>query len=207
MKGCLIKNWQTRSIPGGWSIEYVEGEHYWQVGGPTPQRIVDKIVQIQTVNGTYTSEDAVWEYCNAKWAAKVPDRALVRTPIPASQLMPKPSPIPLRDHWKSGPERHGPILWFWLHSFGTVFNKEHWEAALDRVDEMLSPERSPMNGCERCHNEWMVLMKTERPLEVSNEKQAAEWTWNAHNRINKKLGKKPFPFSLAAKMYGWKVDL
>ena len=207
MNGCRIKQWQTRPIPGGWGFNYVEDGHAWRINGPTPQRVVDQIVQIQTVNGTFKSESAVWDLCNQKWGEKEPNR-LLPGGRPAERIGPtKPSLVPVRSHWEHGPEKFGPILWFWLHSFGMKFNAEDWKMSLERVGYLLDPEFSPGNGCERCYSEWKVIMATEKPLEVTNEEQAAKWTWNVHNRINKKLGYKQFPFATAAKMYGWKVEL
>lgn len=206
MNGCIIKHWQNRPIPGGWGLTYSEGGQTWSIQGQNPGRVVAKIVQVQTVNGTFVGEEPIWDYCNAIWAQRSPDRAQV-TNRATSIDIPKPSITPSRGHWEHGPEKFGPILWFWLHSFGMVFDKEHWRMAINRIGFLLDPGVCPKNGCEKCFSEWKVIMATEKPYDVSNEKEAAEWSWKVHNRINKKLGKRQFAFSTAAKMYGWKVDL
>lgn len=203
MTTCAIKHHNLRPIPGGWGLDYFINGEKFEIRGPTPQRIVDAIAQIQNTNGVFEGYHKIWNYCNTIWCERAPERALVHFP-----KKPKPAPAgPRRDHWKHGPEKFGPIMWYWLHSFGMVFNAEHWRAALERITNLLDPEKNPENGCVTCFAEWRAIMATESPFEVNSEAAAAQWTFNVHNRINKKLGYRQFSFEIAAKLYGWKVDL
>lgn len=196
-----IKQWQIKPIPGGWGLIYELHGQRWSIDGPTPRRIVAEIAKIQAVNNAYVGDAPIWDYCNAIWTAKAPDRAVKTVVRPV-----KPS-VPSRDHWEHGPERYGPILWFWLHSFGMKFDKDGWDQAINRITDLLNPETSPMNGCPTCFSEWQAILGTEKPFDISNEDQAARWSFNVHNRINKKLGKPTYPLAVAAKLYGWKIEL
>lgn len=203
MIGCIIKNHQAFPIPGGWGVEYEQGGQLWQVNGRTPERVVQDIIAIQKVNGAFNGEQAVWDYCNAIWAARAPSRVMVAG-SPARSI----SPVKKRrDHWDHGPEKYGPILWFWLHSFGMKFDQDGWNSAIRRITAILDPRQSPGNGCDKCFAEWSQILATEKPFEVSNEEQAARWSFNVHNRVNKKLGYRQFQFGVAARMYGWKVEI
>jgi len=203
MIGPAIKQWQNRPVPGGWGFIYKIGEQQWALDGPTPQRIVDQIVQIQTTNRVFQGVRPIWDMCNEIWQKKAPERAIKFEKVVKDTR----SAVPLRGHWEFGPESFGPILWFWLHSFGMKFDQQHWNAAIERITSILDPKESPLNGCDRCFLEWKAIIGTEKPFEVNDEKSAALWTFNVHNRINKKLGKPQVTFAFAARMFGWKVDL
>lgn len=200
----LIKQWQSRPPAGGWGIKYELLGQVWTIDGPTPQRIVEQIAQIQRQNRAYSSHQAIWDYCNAIWTERDPARAVVQKASPAPRGDTKPVSTA---HWEHGPEKFGPILWFWLHHFGMVFDQEGWNYTINRITLLLDPDKSPGHGCDRCFNEWKVILATEKPFEVTNEEQAAKWSYNVHTRINKKLGKPNLPFFVAARMYGWKVPV
>jgi hypothetical protein len=202
MNSPQIKQWQSRPIQGGWGLSYELMGQSWSITSSNPYNTVAKIAQIQRVNGQFDGEGPIWDYCNAIWAARDPARALVGGKLPK-----KAEKIPSKGHWDHGPELFGPCVWGWLHSFGMVFDEQGWKMAIERITRLLDPEQNPLNGCSMCHGEWLNIIATSNPEEVTDEVSAASWGHTAHNRVNRKLGKPVMPFSVAARKYGWKVEL
>lgn len=214
MTNCAIKQHQNRGIPGGWGVTYVDLGQQWSVQGVTPARVVSQLAAIRrdigtAKKGSQEEAETCWRICNEQWVLKAPDRAVRGwdSPEPANTRRAVQNSQGSRDHWEHGPEKWGPIAWFWLHSFGIRFSKEDWLAAIQRVGILLDPVASPLNGCQRCFDEWKKILMIRPPEGVNSERDAAVWSWNAHNHVNKKLGKKQVSWTIAAKTYGWKIEL
>lgn len=204
MRRPAISQSDNRPPIGGWGVTYEEKGQAWSVTGTNPYRIVDQIASIQQINNSFTTIDAVWDFCNNIWRARDPKRAISEN---TNQHEPKLPKSMRKDHWKIEPSRYGSMLWRNLHLFGTVFDKQDWEAAIKRTVKFLDPEQSPYTGCPECLNEFAQILKTDPPDYVNSEEEAADWSWRVHNRVNKRIGNSQISFREAAKFYGWKVEI
>lgn len=214
---CSIRNHQIRPIPGGWSLSYNHNGQEFRVTGHTPRAIVERIAGIQRANGNYQGDQDIWEYCNAVWESKAPERAMKLAQPKTAEVKgigksfkheAERAPIDnSTTHWVQDPAHYGPIIWFWLHFFGHKFNKEDWMMTINRITQILDPDASPGTGCATCFAEWQAILSFVPPDVVTDEASAARWSFDAHNRVNKKLKKPVRGWAQCAKLYGWKVTL
>lgn len=214
---CKIRHHSLRPIPGGWSLPYEQGGQAFHITGHSPNAIVERIAVLQRANGAYQGDQEIWDYCNAVWLEKAPSRAMRTEPMQASasrgigkshKHAAERAPIDnSTTHWVQDPAHYGPILWFWLHFFGHKFNKEEWMMTIQRMTSILDPDASPGTGCATCFAEWQAILSFLPPEVVNNEAEAARWSFDAHNRVNKKLKKPVRGWAQCAKLYGWKVTL
>lgn len=207
---CCIRNFEHYPVPGGWGMTYELNGQNFQISNVNPTRVVAAIAKIQKNNNAYHGDDDIWDYCNDVWARRAPQRVrrefqhlreIVDTPPEVAPAVPK------TDHWKTDPAYFGPILWFWLHFFGHSFDKAAWDSTIARISLILDPVLSPDSGCPTCHQEWQRILQVMPPDVVTNEAGAARWSFDAHNAVNKKLGKPIRGWSQAAKLFAWKVTL
>lgn len=178
---------------------------------------MEKIASIQRANSVYQGDQEIWDYCNAVWEAKAPDRVTPSVTQTASAVKGigksfkhEAERAPINNstaHWVQDPAHYGPILWFWLHFFGHSFNKEEWLTTIARITRILDPVASPGTGCSTCFAEWQAIVSFIPPDAVTDEASAARWSFDAHNRVNKKLKKPVRGWAQCAKLYGWKVTL
>lgn len=210
---CCIKQYEYYPVPGGWGFIYELKGQRFHIKNGNPQKIVDVLTRILRNNDAYESDQQVWDICNQEWARRAPagrvhkeflDRFAAEGPPIGVASAPA---GPRTDHWKMDPAYYGPILWHWLHMFGHHFNKPAWDSAIARVGVMLNPDLSPDSGCITCSQEWRAICTFLPPEIVTNEAQAAKWSFDAHNHVNKKLGKRIRGWAECAKTYGWKVAL
>jgi hypothetical protein len=204
MRKPAIKQADNRPPTGGWSIIYIEKGQKFDCSARSAYKVVELITEIQKINHTFTTIDAVWDYCNDIWRARDPKRAI---PEEMENRMPELPKVMQRDHWKIEPSRYGSMVWRWLHMFGTFFEQDAWDMALKRTQSLLDPNISPNTGCPECSKEFAQILATDPPTSVHNEREAAEWTWRVHNRVNRRIGAPQVSFKDAAKFYGWKVEL
>jgi hypothetical protein len=214
---CSIRNSQTRPIPGGWSLNYDHNGQAFRITGHSPNAIVERIASIQRANNSYQGDKDIWSYCNAVWEARAPERAVKDEPLEqkaargiGKSYRHEAERAPVNNstaHWTQDPAHYGPILWFWLHFFGHSFNKEEWLMTIGRITKILDPDASPGTGCATCFAEWQAIVSFVPPEVVNDEAAAARWSFDAHNRVNKKLKKPVRGWAQCAKLYGWKVTL
>lgn len=209
---CCIRQFEYYPVPGGWGFTYELKGQKFKIHNGNPQKVVDTVAKIQRQNDAYQGEDEVWDICNTNWARRAPDRVIkefkdrINPDLPPPEAAAAPL-VPRTDHWKKDPSYYGPILWHWLHFFGQNFDKAAWDSAIERITILLDPERSPDSGCITCFQEWKAILTYLPPESVNNEASAARWSFDAHNHVNKKLGKRIRGWSECAKTYGWKVAL
>lgn len=206
MIGPAIRNAEMFPPAGGWGVVYTLLDQEWKIQGNSFRIIFDAVKDIQKANNVYDDDESIWDELNEIWTARDPQRTIRgwKKQRPKAVKSNRPSD---RSHWQFGPEIWGPLAWNWLHSFGCVFDKEQFLATIERIAFMLDPNRSEHTGCDRCFEEWKRITTMSPPDSVYDEASAARWSWNAHNQVNKKLGKRIFPWASAARRYGWKVDL
>lgn len=206
MIGPAIRNANLFPPQGGWGITFTLRDQEWVFGFNTYRQVFDGVKDVLKANDAYTDDEDVWDRLNEIWTARDPRRAIKnwRRATPSKVAIKRQAD---RSHWEFQPETWGPLAWNWLHSFGCIFNKEHFLMTIDRIGFMLDPARSPHTGCDRCFQEWNRIIALNPPTEVHDEASSARWSWIAHNQVNKKLGKRLFPWASAARRYGWKVDL
>ena len=204
MRKPAIKQAENRPPTGGWSVIYHEKGQKFDVAGRSPSKIVETIIEIQKINHTFKSVDAVWDYCNDIWRSRDPKRAIHEGEAPHTPTLPK---AMSRDHWKITPSNFGGWLWRWLHFFGTDFQKDEWDMTIARMVRILDPKRSPYTGCPECSNEFATLMEFDSPDKVTNEREAAEWSFRIHNKVNRRVGYPQVSWNSCARTYGWKVEL
>jgi len=210
MNKCCIRSHAHFPVPGGWGVKYYIKGQAFHAKAVSPERVVEQIIKTQIDNDIFKGEDEVWSTCNAVWAQRAPDRVLREfrelydgTALP-SDLTPR---IPNTDHQKIDPAYYGPILWHWLHFFGHNFDKAQWDFTIQRVTDILNPEKSPLSGCPTCFSEFRGILQFMPPSEVQNEEDAAKWTFTVHNMVNKRLQKPIRGWAQMARLYGWKVTL
>lgn len=79
-----IKNYETRPPAMGWGLTYtLNGQEFPLTGNW--RDITKKIANIQLRNRVYRGMDAIFEYCNAIWCSRDPDRCM--TPAQRSTAM------------------------------------------------------------------------------------------------------------------------
>lgn len=207
-----IKNWKQQPPAGGWSFEWTSPTgRKFMLDSSSPRRIVEKLMDIQRLNKWFISETHVWAECNDVWRKKDPHRAISKSPtvaqLPApADLVPVQAEPVRQSWWDARPETWGPRAWFWLHGFGAYFGStQSFDSAVNRVLDMLNPSKSPELGCHKCYEEFRQYIMENPTGRVTNEKEAAAWTFEIHNRVNRKRSILPITWIAAAKLHHWKV--
>lgn len=200
---------------GGWGFDWTSPTNRkFPCHAVTASRVVDILREVQKVNGWYVSDAHVWALCNDVWRARDPARAINGTSAPALASLPSAEEtIPVKgvpqaqDWWNAKPDEWGSRAWGWLHLFGVMFEYDAWMAAIDRTGAFLDPARNPTHGCINCFREWNAILRASPATVVSNEQEAAAWSFSAHNTVNQKRGALPMRWETAAKLHRWKVNV
>lgn len=194
----VIINSSYRPPAGGWGVEVRVNGRTRQFDGP-PKRIAEDIHHAYKSVKKTVPMSKVWDYLNSVWAARDPSRVR-RKRLPAQ---PSQAPEP-NQHLEVSPSVFGSRLWGALSLFGISgqFQKESWMAVVDMVTRLLDPQTNP-GGCDECHETWTIYRLENDPNKVENEHQAAQWVYDIHNEVNKKLGKPVIPFDTAIQKNNW----
>lgn len=200
-----VKNWQFSPPAGGWSVTVELQGSSRLIGGFSPHEVRNRAESFARSVGSDISLDEIEIMLNDEWNRRDPSRA-IPTLKPNPQA-PAPAERVRRDatvtYWS--PKLWGPQAWGWLHSFGMpgAFDKTAWKVTCDRIERLLNPSLSVRTGCAECFNEWLDICQKDPPAEVTDPDAAARWTWEAHNRVNRKLGKAKLSWEEAANLHGW----
>lgn len=97
-------------------------------------------------------------------------------------------------NWRSSPKNvWGPAGWQWLHDLARRYPvhavHEDRELAHTRIYNFLSSLECP--ECKFHALEYFA----KKPPNLSGRSALVYWTWEFHNDVNKRLGKKLFPYS------------
>lgn len=197
-----IRNWQYSPPSGGWSVNVeINGfSRFFQ--GSHPVEILNKVKTFSEQVGYEPEPGEIEAILNAEWISRDPSRGLPTMPPPKPQVPRSRTPSTPR-HFP--PRDWGRNVWSYLNTFGMVgaFDAAAWGETIRRISKLLNPTVSPLTGCADCFNEWMDILRDTPPEKVSNEILASKWVWSAHNRVNRKLGKKEFSWESAAAQNGW----
>lgn len=201
---------------GGWGLDWTSpsGRKY-PCYAVTASRVVDILLDIQKANKWYVSDEHTWAFCNDVWRRRDPGRAIFDTNAPTMAMLPSAEELrPVvnaaateQEWWNAKPQEWGHRGWDWLHLFGVSFEYDAWMAAINRLGFLLDPARTPTHGCINCFKEWNAILRDSPPTVVSNEHEAAAWSFRAHNTVNTKRGVTPMRWETAAKLHRWKVNL
>lgn len=208
-----IKNWKNQPPAGGWPFEWTSPTgRTFMLRGMSPRRVVEELEDIQKVNKWFVSHAHTWAICNDVWRAKDPARAITGLPTTAALPLAKDlvavKTLPVKQPWwDAKPEQWGMHAWNWLHTFGAMFERGQWKAAIERISDLLNPAKSPHLGCHKCYEEFKAILRDTPPDSVDNEVDAAAWSFQAHNRVNRKRGAIPMTWDRAAKLHHWKVSV
>lgn len=205
-----ISNWQHTPPMGGWNVSVILNDHKIFAQGHTPFAVLSSAMQQAKSIGSDISESEMKEYLNQLWIERDPVRAIGGQPTPRRVETTETKRVTTtRKGGKIfiGPSRWGTQAWLWLNTFGVpgCFDRIEWESMIRRLERMLSPARSPSTGCSECFKEWLQISKDSNPLSVIDNKQAAKWVFEAHNRVNKKLGKPALSWETVAAVNGWEI--
>ena len=196
----LISSWKVRPPKGNWDVSVRVKGRARRFSGP-PRKIALDILNAHKSNGLPMTSQKVWDWLNTVWGKRDPGRAIMVNGRTRSSAAP-PSPDA---HVYTTPEHYGPRLWASLSLFGMkgAFDKESWISAINQVTRLIDPQESWATGCEECFSEWAKIRMDTPPDKVENEHDAAKWVFDAHNRVNKKLGKRVLAFHVAVRENGW----
>jgi hypothetical protein len=201
-----IRNWQMQPPQGGWSVTVSFRGYERFLNGSDPHQILSQAKAFARGVGHTPEPWEIESMLNGVWTSRDPGRAL-------PTAVHKPTTEGSRKKAATSPAYHGPALygaqiWGWLNTFGMIgsFSPSAWKDAIERTSKLLNPTISPQTGCATCFNEWMDILETNRPEWVANEAMAAKWVFDAHNRVNAKLGKKLMPWDSAVRKFGWSTQ-
>ena len=205
-----IRGWQSQPPAGGWPFTYhAENGQRFPLKGFSAQQVVDNLNSILKLNSWFVSDAHTWAIANGVWTAKDPERSIPGAPtiaqLPRREEFKAAPATGHRPYWDTKPENYGAALWNYMATFGSVFDKTGWTAMIAHISLMLDPIRSPSTGCAKCHGEWKAILRDTPPDAVNSEADAARWTFDAHQRVNAKIGKMPQTWRGAARIHSWKV--
>lgn len=211
----LLSQGANRPPIGGWGVEIKVGDETFRFLDGTPYQIVEKIFELTSKNGVHETIDETWAYCNEVWCNREPSRCKgIRFSKKISKWKSQPEPAEEKSsygnrHMVVTPKAFGYRLWEMLNTFGMRggFVKSEWTMTIGRVSRFLDPAQNPATGCVECHSTWQRMIKEQTPNAVANSEQAARWVFWAHNKVNKKLGKKIEDWATMVERNHWDVKL
>lgn len=185
--------WGLVGIPPGTpdavAVLMPQDERWGGDGYSGPINRVVKFLLNQGVTITPALEAEIWEWANAQWCAKSPDRCRGKKQSRrTAQEIGHPTPM----HWAVG---------FW----------QAWNAALAgnadpiRVNQSMvmmakTLIRGPY-GCAKCSKHWeenLAAFPVDRAQDIT---QARVWLWHVHNLTRE--GLRPTPYNQIARVYQW----
>lgn len=197
MKRVLMTAAESVAPPSGWSFHYAVPEHPGTkiyATGPTPQSVVAFLVNWRTNNNLPPNADDVWQVANHIWCARAPSRC------PGWEASNAPA-IAGAGRRILRPLDYGPWLWQYFNTFGVVFDKGRFLAAVDQARAMLDPQQDA--GCALCYNHFAHALRDYPPQKVTNRQAAAVWVWTVHNLANDHAEHPRQSFSSIARRFGW----
>lgn len=198
---------------GGWAVNVeLQGERR-VIAGHTPAAVFDNLMKFaRSLNFPMVDIEAQ-RILNDDWVRRDPGRAhhayvaSAMTPFVHKPPEAKHSHIMAGKPYYHGPSRWGPAAWLWLNAFGMrgAWNKDDWDATIDRITFLLNSARSPGTGCPECFKEWLSLCKKNDPKKIDQQALAMRFVFNSHNEVNRKLGKQQLTWKDAIYMHGWYI--
>jgi len=176
-----------RGPRGGWS---------YPIGGTLVAKyseadIVAELKRWRTNNGTFVSDEKIEEEIWAYYCTRQPERCGL-TGVIASLTSTAAMPRELTK------EVVGPWLWQHLNLFAARWQPGIRGLFLDNLDTITL-----LLECPICRNEWRALLEARPPANITTRFEICQWVWWAHEQVNQKLGKNPYPYSRAVLEFGF----
>lgn len=220
-----IKQYWSRSIPGGWNVILEINGVIHEVRGISPVDLFGKVKKLYRSQKVEISDDVIKGTLNAYWCSKAPDRCDLAK-IPADSTITKrlvesggcntcgtaSTVVDVIDPLKVGvdmrrnltPDFWGPIIWRALNMFGVLFIKSAFMEYVKWIEAFLDPDNK-MNhgsGCITCFMEFKALLLANPPSAVNSAQQASAWVLKLHNSVNTRTGKQEYDMQRFRREYG-----
>ena len=85
----------------------------------------------------------------------------------------------------------GPLGWDWLHNLANCYPilPTEYDMHIYYLKIKNFIEKLP---CEKCKIHAIQYIVFESPINLRTKKEFQYWTWNFHNAVNNRIGKKKF---------------
>jgi FAD-linked sulfhydryl oxidase len=90
------------------------------------------------------------------------------------------------------PKEWGPKMWYSIHCIAKFYPCKP-DASKKQSALMFFESLEDMLPCKKCRENYASYIK-EHPPALSSRAALTRWTWNLHDHVNQRLGKKSTPF-------------
>jgi hypothetical protein len=193
----------------GWRVVLpVNGQSIY-IEGVTPADVYNRSLLTLRNNGVNISPADLWTSLNIQWMERTPDKhhmvplrdllMVARVRTPGVQVVADSR----RRSYK--PESWGKYAWGWLNLFlaREDFHFRDFLTQLLYVVDILNPDTNPEIGCAECYRDFRILVEDYKKNPGFTREDARKWLVDAHNSVNRKLGKKELNYEQASKAAFW----
>lgn len=90
------------------------------------------------------------------------------------------------------PDKWGPGTWYLIHCAAKCYPCNPSDSDKAEMHHFLN-SLGPILPCKKCRGNYMEYLKAHPPA-LSCKRAFKKWTYNLHDSVNKRLGKKSPPF-------------
>lgn len=204
MTGSLVKM-NGRPAGGWWANIPLRGQTV-RVNGRTPVETYNASLTLLKRNNIIIRPQDLWVTLNIGWLARTPEKyhgVNYQDLLAAAGAVDSGREDRRRRSYK--PSDWGRHAWMWLNLF-LAREEFHYRDFLTQclyVLDLLNPNTNSELGCNDCYREWGMLVEDLKKNPGMDRDGARKWLWEAHNAVNKRIGKRELTFEQAAKAAFW----
>ena len=201
---CLVDSFATPR--GGWSVSFTINFNRVTIKANNARNVFTRSKKILHHNGIELSDKNIWLSLNAQWLTRVDDKDFLVSKKEFNKIIGSEEEDYTHEDYHH-PSTWGSVEWnslaFYLNVDPEYYSYETFISRCSVVLTLLDPSKSSRVGCVDCYKEFSALLDDLKTNPLYKLEEARKWLFNAHNLVNKKIGKKVIDFKTAKRLNKW----